>query len=181
MLNLSSFSRNPSQTNSDDYNFDSFSFWTFSWLPSLKKSGNSWMNWKMTCNPKLQITPRWLNRVRMRNSFTVFFPLFLHAQVGQWTKAFPTRLYSVPHDALMSRIALCSENLTANLVSNFRQKKIKGNCLQKFLHSFLRRHFAGKPVVESWNVGCLLRLEETYEKISICRTNFYFIALRREK
>ena len=51
----------------------------------------------------------------------------------------------------------------------------------EFLRSFPRRHFAGKPVVASRNVGCLLRLEETYEKISICRTNFYFITLRREK
>ena len=28
----------------------------------------------------------------------------------------------------------------------------------EFLYSFLRRHFAGKPVVASRNVGCLLRL-----------------------
>ena len=29
----------------------------------------------------------------------------------------------------------------------------------EFLSSFLRRHFAGKPVVASRNVGCFLRLE----------------------
>ena len=29
-----------------------------------------------------------------------------------------------------------------------------------FLHSFLRRHLAGKPLVASPNVGCFLRLEE---------------------
>ena len=28
----------------------------------------------------------------------------------------------------------------------------------EFLQSFLRRHFAGKPVMASWNVGCFLRL-----------------------
>ena len=28
----------------------------------------------------------------------------------------------------------------------------------EFLHSFLRRHLAGKPVVASPNVGCFLRL-----------------------
>ena len=28
----------------------------------------------------------------------------------------------------------------------------------ELLHSFFRRHFAGKPVVASWNVGCFLRL-----------------------
>ena len=28
----------------------------------------------------------------------------------------------------------------------------------EFLHSFLRRHFAGKPVVTSRNVGCFLGL-----------------------
>ena len=28
----------------------------------------------------------------------------------------------------------------------------------EFLRSFLRRHFAGKPVVASRNVGCFLRL-----------------------
>ena len=28
----------------------------------------------------------------------------------------------------------------------------------EFLRSFIRRHFAGKPVVASWNVGCFLRL-----------------------
>ena len=28
----------------------------------------------------------------------------------------------------------------------------------EFLHSFLRRHLAGKPVVASQNVGCFLRL-----------------------
>ena len=28
----------------------------------------------------------------------------------------------------------------------------------EFLHLFLTRHFAGKPVVVSWNVGCFLRL-----------------------
>ena len=27
-----------------------------------------------------------------------------------------------------------------------------------FQRSFLRRHFAGEPVVASWNIGCLLRL-----------------------
>ena len=28
----------------------------------------------------------------------------------------------------------------------------------ELLHSFFRRHFAGKPEVASWNVGCFLRL-----------------------
>ena len=31
----------------------------------------------------------------------------------------------------------------------------------KFLHSFLRRHFAGKPVIASQSVGSFLRLEFT--------------------
>ena len=30
---------------------------------------------------------------------------------------------------------------------------------KEFLRSFLRRHFAGKPVVASWYVGCFLRLK----------------------
>ena len=30
----------------------------------------------------------------------------------------------------------------------------------KFLQSFLRRHFTGKPVVVPWNVGCFLRLSD---------------------
>ena len=29
--------------------------------------------------------------------------------------------------------------------------------IREFLQSLLRRHFAGKPVVASWNVGCYLR------------------------
>jgi len=33
----------------------------------------------------------------------------------------------------------------------------------EFLHSFLRRHFARKPVVESWNVSCFLRLWSRFE------------------
>ena len=32
---------------------------------------------------------------------------------------------------------------------------------KEFLRSFLRRHFAGKPVVTSRNIGCFLRLVET--------------------
>ena len=42
----------------------------------------------------------------------------------------------------------------------------------EFLRSFLRRHLAGKPVVESQNVGCFLRLKwrKTF-LISISWTN----------
>ena len=32
----------------------------------------------------------------------------------------------------------------------------------EFLRSFLRRHFAGKPVVVSPNVGCFLRLQQVW-------------------
>ena len=32
----------------------------------------------------------------------------------------------------------------------------------EFLHSFLRRHLAGKPVVVSPNVGCFHRLREFF-------------------
>ena len=37
----------------------------------------------------------------------------------------------------------------------------------EFLYSFLRRHFAGKPVVASRNVGCFLRLLFQLLKIHI--------------
>ena len=37
----------------------------------------------------------------------------------------------------------------------------------EFLYSFLRRHFAGKPVVASRNVGCFLRLFFQLLKIHI--------------
>ena len=68
-------------------------------------------------------------------------------------------------------------------VAILAKKRLKETAYRnvEFLHSFLRRVFAGKPGVASRNVGCLLRSEETSEKISICRTNFYFFALRREK
>ena len=38
----------------------------------------------------------------------------------------------------------------------------------EFLHSFLRRHLAGKPVVASPNVGCFLRL------VFLTGYNFFF-------
>ena len=37
----------------------------------------------------------------------------------------------------------------------------------EFLRSFLRRHFAGKPVVASRNVGCFLRLPLVKPVISL--------------
>ena len=37
----------------------------------------------------------------------------------------------------------------------------------EFLYSFLRRHFAGKPVMASRNVGCFLRLLFQLLKIHI--------------
>ena len=40
----------------------------------------------------------------------------------------------------------------------------------EFLRSFLRRHFAGKPVVASWNVGCFLRLGGLGR---VCATEMY--------
>ena len=62
----------------------------------------------------------------------VFFSssLFPHPPISSCTgwptnQTFLTRLYSVPHDALMPRIALCSENLPANLGSSFSKKMLK--------------------------------------------------------
>ena len=40
----------------------------------------------------------------------------------------------------------------------------------EFLRSFLRRHFAGKPLVASRNVGCFLRLLRKIVEIQ----NFFF-------
>ena len=112
-----------------------------------------------------------------------FFPYFYMHSLANEPK--PSRLVYI----LLRMMHLCPGLHSAAKiyqqiwVAILAKKRLKETAYRnvEFLHSFLRRDFAGKPVVESWNVACLLRLEETYEKISICRTNFYFIALRREK
>ena len=47
----------------------------------------------------------------------------------------------------------------------------------EFLCSFLRRHFAGKPVVGSWNVGCFLKLEPTLPVTVIRVSNTFQIKI----
>ena len=39
----------------------------------------------------------------------------------------------------------------------------------EFLRPFLRRNFAGKPLVSSRNVGCFLRLQLRQDKMFLCR------------
>ena len=64
-----------------------------------------------------------------QTSFVFFLPVFfppISSRTGWPTnQTFLTRLYSVPHDALMPRIALCSENLPANLGSSFSKNMLK--------------------------------------------------------
>ena len=115
--------------------------------------------------------------------FFSFFPYFYMHRLANEPK--PSR----PVCILLRMMQLCQGlHFAAKIyqqiwVAILAKKRLKETAYRnvEFLHSFLRRHFAGKPVVESRNVGRLLRLEESYEKISICRTNSYFIALRREK
>ena len=46
----------------------------------------------------------------------------------------------------------------------------------EFLCSFLRHHFAGKPVVVSCNVGCFLKLWPTIQESCICDTGWWDMA-----
>ena len=102
----------------------------------------------MTYNPKLQITPRWLNLVRMRNSFFPYF--YMHSLANEPKPSRPVYI-------LLRMMHLCPGLHSAAKiyqqiwVAILAKKRLKETAYRnvEFLHSFLRRDFTGKPVVES--------------------------------
>ena len=108
-----------------------------------------------------------------QTSFVFFLPVFFPpiSSCTGWptNQTFLTRLYSVPHDALMPRIALCSEDLPANLGNNFSKKRLKEtarrNVKQKKKHRQAKRHWDNIIENDFFSVSDTSCLEENYRRL----------------